>query len=81
MTNEDDPTIRYRVQRAEDDIHDLKEIVEAVPLMRQQMEDLVKQVESLAEQGAKVTVALYSLAGGVIIAALVFAATIASNPT
>ena len=81
MTNEDDPTIRYRVQRAEDDIHGLEEIVEAVPLMRQQMEDLVKQVESLAEQSAKVTVALYSLAGGVIIAALVFAATIASNPT
>ena len=75
---EDDPTIRYRVTRAENHIRDLKEIVEAVPLMRQQMEALVKQVESLAEQGARVTVALYSLAGGVILAALVFAATIAS---
>mgnify|MGYP007078672295 FL=1 len=75
---EDDPTIRYRVTRAEAAIHDLNESAEAVPLMRQQMEALVKQVESLAEQGARVTVALYSLAGGVILAAIVFAATIAS---
>lgn len=79
MTAESDPTLRYRVERAETDIHDLKEIVEAVPLMKAQMEALVKQVEALSAQGARVTTALYSLAGGVIIAAFVFALTIATG--
>jgi len=79
VTAESDPTLRYRVERAETDIHDLKEIVEAVPLMKAQMEALVKQVEALSAQGARVTTALYSLAGGVIIAAFVFALTIATG--
>lgn len=74
-----DPVTVMRVDQLEARVDKHDTALSALPEIEANLKNLSRDVEKLSESAARMTVALYSLAGGVIIAAIVFALTVASS--